>query len=183
MSEDKIYITQAGYDKLQKIKNLYNEAKPLLSDKINRAKSHGDLRENSEYQLALEEKAILDKKLSNLNNTIANCYIIDINKITESKIIYGASITLKKVNDGYQEHFILVSDHESDVDNRLLSISSPFGKKLVGKRLDDTINFNEEDYIITKIEYNAPLVESAVNKSSAKEIEIIEKFIKEDFSY
>ena len=183
MNEDKIYITQAGYDKLQKMKNLYNEAKPLLSEKINRAKAHGDLKENSEYQLAMEEKAILDKKLSTLNNTIANCYIIDISKISETKIIYGASVKLKKVGDGSMEHFILVSDQESDVDNQLLSISSLFGKKLLGKRVDETISLNEEDYVVTSIEYNAELVEKAVNESSQKELEIIEKSIKDNFEY
>jgi transcription elongation factor GreA len=183
MNDDKIYITQTGYDKLQKMKNLYNESKPLLSEKINRAKAHGDLKENSEYQLAMEEKTLLDKKLSTLNNIIANCYIIDISKIVETKIIYGASIKLEKISDKSLEHFILVSDHESDVDNHLLSISSLFGKKLLGKRVGEIITFNEEDYTITSVEYNAQLVEDAVNKSSEKELNIIEKSIKESFNY
>jgi transcription elongation factor GreA len=181
MNEDKIYITEAGYNKLQKIKNLYNESKPLLTQKINRAKSHGDLRENSEYQLAMEEKAILDKKLSELNNIIANCYIIDINKINESKVIYGAIVYFKKNNQ--ENYYILVGDQESDIDNNLLSIFSLLGKSFLGKRVNDSIEFNNDIYTITKIEYNGSLVEKIVNDSGQKELEIIEKSIKESFNY
>lgn len=183
MNEDKIYITEAGYNKLQKIKNLYNESKPLLLDKINRAKSHGDLKENSEYQVAMEEKTLLDKKLSTLNNIIANCYIIDISKINDNKIIYGASVFFKDVNDNHENNYVLVSDQESDVDCKLLSISSLLGKKLLGKRVDDIIDFNDSQYVITKIIYDAPLVEHMVNESAIKEINIIEKSIKENFNY
>ena len=134
----KIYLTQAGYNKLQKMKKIFNDSKQQFTLKVNKAKSHGDLKENFEYAVAIGEKNMVDNKITSINQKISNCYVIDISKIKENKVVYGACIHYCKTEDekiDSENYYLLVSDEESNMDYKLLSMDSLIGNKLLGKRV------------------------------------------------
>ena len=180
MNETKIYMTATGYKKMQDIKNIYLQAKPVLNRKIAIAKSHGDLRENAEYDLAQSEQKILEDKLTDINYIIANSHVIHVNeKNNNQKVMFGAQVFFID-NKEQEDYYILVSDRESNVDYKLLSINSLLGLKFMGKRIDDEIVINDEMFIITKIIYNEELLTNMINKSSEEEFKILKKFYELD---
>jgi transcription elongation factor GreA len=181
----KIYLTQAGYNKLQRMKKIFNDCKPQFTLKVNRAKSHGDLKENFEYTVAIGEKNMIDNKITTINQKISNCYVIDISKIKENKVVYGACIGYRKLSDTVadpQEYYVLVSDEESNMDYKLLSMDSLIGQKLLGKRVGDQFQIGQETYVIESIIYDAEFVDGIVSESAEKELAEIQKSIAEDLS-
>jgi transcription elongation factor GreA len=124
------------------LKRLKSVERPANILAIEEARAHGDLSENAEYSAAKEKQSFLEGKIIELEDKIARAQIIDISKICEEKIVFGAKIKLMDLDIGTEVSYQIVGDTESDISKGKISISSPIAKALIGKRVGDEVTIN-----------------------------------------
>lgn len=132
------YYTEEGLKKLKdELAQLEQIERPRVSQEIADARDKGDLSENAEYHAAKEEQSLLETKIAKLKNVVANARIIDESQLDTSKILIHSIVKLKNTANGMEFTYTLVADSESDVRNGKLSVSSPIGKGLLGKKVNE----------------------------------------------
>jgi transcription elongation factor GreA len=110
-----------------------------LPKEILRAREHGDLSENAEYKAAKERQAFLEGRKAQLQKRMAALSLVNLDKIPADRAAYGSRIVLYDYETEKEIEYTLVSPEETDVSNGLISITSPIGKSLVGKREGDDV--------------------------------------------
>jgi transcription elongation factor GreA len=130
------YYTAEG---LKKLKDELNELKtvqrPSISEQIGEARDKGDLSENAEYDAAKEAQGILEMKISKMENIVANARLIDDTKMDNSKVFILSIVTIKNISNGMEMIYTLVAENEADIKLRKISVDSPIGKGLLGKKI------------------------------------------------
>ena len=136
---DKIVLTQAGYEKLSEELNfLKTKKRREVANQLEFARSLGDLRENSEYETAKEAKHQLEIRIANLEARLGNAQIIDPRDLPEGIALLGSTVQLKNLGTGQTISYTLVAQDEADFSKGKISISSPIGKGLLGKKENET---------------------------------------------
>ncbi|MFH1621681.1 MAG: transcription elongation factor GreA [Candidatus Omnitrophota bacterium] len=139
MSGD-IFLTQAGYDKLKdELDFLKKVRRKEISEQIKEARLKGDLKENAEYSAAKEEQANVEARISELEYKLSSVRIIERENIAKDKAYIGASVTLMDLDTDKKELYILVSKEEADYSQNKISIESPIGKALLGKKIEEVV--------------------------------------------
>jgi transcription elongation factor GreA len=132
------YYTEEG---LKKLKDELHEMKmvqrPAISNQIAEARDKGDLSENAEYDAAKEAQGILEMKIAKLDAIVANARIIDNTNIDNSKVFILSKVKIKNVTNAMEMEYILVAENEADLKAKKISIDSPIGKGLLGKKVGD----------------------------------------------
>ncbi|MBQ2793797.1 MAG: transcription elongation factor GreA [Clostridia bacterium] len=132
---EKKKYTQAGYDALLKELNYLETVKKEENKKeISTARAFGDLSENSEYDAAKQEQAIIAARILELKDLINNAEIVDDSEIDESRISIGSIVVLYSVERGCELTYHIVGSFEADPKNGKISDSSPIGAALLGAR-------------------------------------------------
>ena len=135
-----IPITKGGYEKIvEEVKHLKKVERPAIIAKIAEARSHGDLSENAEYHAAREKQSFIEGKIEYLDGVIANAEVIDVTKLSGDKVLFGATVKLCDNDTDEEVTYTLVGEVESDPDHGKISITSPIGRALIGKMLDDDV--------------------------------------------
>lgn len=140
MKEEKkaIYMTEEGLDKLkERLKEMISVERPSISQQIAEARDKGDLSENAEYDAAKEAQGMLEAKIAQLENQVANARIIDKTKIDTSSVQMLNKVTVKNKKTNKIVTYTLVSESEADFKTGKLSISTPIAKGLIGKKVGD----------------------------------------------
>jgi transcription elongation factor GreA len=136
----KIPMTKEGYEKLkQELDHIIKVERPKNIKDIEEARAHGDLSENSEFHAAKEKQGHLDAKKRELQNKLANAQIIDVSKLTNEKVVFGATVTLADTESGDVKKYTLVGQEEADFKKGKISIQSPVGKALIGHKVGDVV--------------------------------------------
>lgn len=137
---DKVVLTREGYDKLSEELNfLKTKKRREVADDLAKARAHGDLRENSEYDAAKEAKAHLETKIAKLEMKLANAKIVDTSELPSDKAYLGMTVEIKNVKTGDKMTYTLVPPDESDFDAGKIATTSPIGKGLLGKSKNDVV--------------------------------------------
>jgi transcription elongation factor GreA len=137
---DKLPITKQGFEKLKKdLETLRNVSIPENIRDIEVARAHGDLSENAEYAAAKERQSYLHGKLQELENNLASCNIIPLKGINSDKVVFGCYVIIADSEGGEEIKYQLVGPFESDINQNKISVTSPIGKALIGKKIDDEI--------------------------------------------
>lgn len=140
---DKFPITKEGFDKLKKdLEMIKNVSIPENIRDIEVARAHGDLSENAEYAAAKERQSYLYGKSQELENNLASCNIINLTGIVSDKVVFGCYVTIADSNGGEEIKYQLVGPFESDINQNKISVTSPIGRALIGKRIDNEISVN-----------------------------------------
>jgi len=140
---NKVPMTVAGFKDLQaELKKLINKERPAIIAEIAEARGHGDLSENAEYQYAKEQQSLIEGKILELENTIAQAEIIDVSELSGKEIKFGATVKIKDNKSGEESIYQIVGEYESDIKNKKLSINSPMGRGLIGKSKNDVVEVN-----------------------------------------
>lgn len=133
------YYTQEG---LQKMKDELHQMKtverPSISQQIADARDKGDLSENAEYDAAKEAQGLLEMKIAKLEAIVANARIVDESQLDTSKILILSKATIKHLGNGMEFVYTLVAENEADLKQKKISVDSPIGKGLLGKKVGDT---------------------------------------------
>jgi len=111
--------------------------RPSISDQIAEARDKGDLSENAEYDAAKEAQGLLEMKISKLEGIIGNARIIDESNIDNSKVFILSRVKIKNVDNAMELEYTLVAENEADLKAKKISIDSPFGKGLLGKKVGE----------------------------------------------
>ncbi|RME66258.1 MAG: transcription elongation factor GreA [Nitrospirae bacterium] len=136
----RIPFTKEGLEKLKnELDHLLKVERPKVIKAIEEARAHGDLSENAEYEAAKERQAFIETRIRELQDKIARADVIDTSRLDTSKVVFGATVRLFDALDGSEKVFKLVGPEEADVDNGRISVTSPVGRALIGKRVGDEV--------------------------------------------
>tara|TARA_X000000950_G_C13490663_1_gene487669 strand:- start:33 stop:506 length:474 start_codon:yes stop_codon:yes gene_type:complete len=132
------YYSPEGLKKLkEELHQLEQVERPRVTQEIADARDKGDLSENAEYHAAKEEQSHLETKIAKLKNIVANARILDESQLDTSKILIHSNVKIKNTSNGMEFSYRLVADSETDVRNGKLSVNSPIGKGLLGKKVGE----------------------------------------------
>lgn len=133
------YYTAEGLKKLKaELNQLRDIERPKASQAIAEARDKGDLSENAEYDAAKETQGLLEMKISKMEAILANARLIDESQLDTSKVLVLSTVKLKNQNNGMEMKYKLVAESEADLKTGKISVSSPIGKGLLGKKVGDT---------------------------------------------
>ena len=133
------YYTEKGLKDLKKkLDHLKDVQRPLASRAIAEARDKGDLSENAEYDAAKEAQGLLELEISKLEETVANARIIDESKLDNSKVLVLSTVKIKNTANNAILSYKLVAASEADLNKGKISVNSPIGKGLLGKKAGDT---------------------------------------------
>ena len=132
------YYTEKGLKELrQKLDHLKDIERPLASKAIGEARDKGDLSENAEYDAAKEAQGMLEMEISKLEETLSNARIIDESKLDSSKILIHSTVKIKNLTNSAIIEYKLVAQSEANLSQGKISVDSPIGKGLLGKKNGD----------------------------------------------
>ena len=124
----------------EKLSNLKFVERPQISNAIAEARAHGDLKENAEYHAAKELQGLIEAKISEMENALANAQVIDVKDIPETgRVVFGATVTIYDIDEDLEIKYKIVGNLESDPEIGKISIDTPIAKGLVGKFVEDEI--------------------------------------------
>ncbi len=143
------YVTEKGLKKLQEeLKQLETVERPKIKKQIAEARDKGDLSENAEYDAAKEAQGMLEMKISQLKNTIANARVLDESKIDTNKVQIMNTVKIKNKKNNSVMEYTLVSETEADLKQKKISVSSPIAKGLLGSKVGDVVEVEVPNGII-----------------------------------
>jgi transcription elongation factor GreA len=135
---DVSYYTKEGLKKLKdELNHLKDIERPKASNAIGEARDKGDLSENAEYDAAKEAQGMLEMKISKLEAVLSNARLIDESQLDISKVLVLSKVTIKNLNNQMQLNYTLVAESEADLKSGKISVSSPIGKGLLGKKIGE----------------------------------------------
>ena len=133
-----IYLSQEGMDRLQaELKRMKAVERPAAAKAIAEAREKGDLSENAEYDAAKEAQGLLEAKIAELDSQLGRARVIDLSQIDQSKAMMFAKVRIKNLRRGAEMEYQLVSESEADLKAKKISVESPIGKGLLGKKVGD----------------------------------------------
>ncbi|MGY8916349.1 MAG: transcription elongation factor GreA [Flavobacteriales bacterium] len=132
------YYTAEGLKKLKaELNQLKDVERPKSSQAIAEARDKGDLSENAEYDAAKEAQGLLELKIAKLEEIVSNARLIDESQLDTSKVLVLSTVRLKNQANGMEMKYTLVAESEANLKTGKISVSSPIGKGLLGKKVGD----------------------------------------------
>ncbi len=137
---EKVPITKAGFEKIKKdIETIKNVSIPENVRDIEVARAHGDISENAEYSAAKERQSFLYGKKQELENQLATSNVINLKGLKTDKVVFGCYVSLEDIDSGEKIKYQLLGPYESDINQNIISVTSPIGKALIGKRIGNEV--------------------------------------------
>lgn len=132
------YYTKEGMAELkQELDQLENIERPKITKAIATARDKGDLSENAEYHAAREEQAMLEFKIAKLKNVVASARVLDETNLDLTKVLALSKVKIKNIANKMEFEYTLVADNMTNIKAGKISINSPIGKGLLGKKVGD----------------------------------------------
>ncbi|HAR49745.1 transcription elongation factor GreA [Smithella sp. SCADC] len=137
---ERIPITKAGFERLKKdLEIIKNISIPENVRDIETARAHGDISENAEYTAAKERQSFLYGKVQELEHQLAMSNIINLKGLTTEKVVFGCYVSMEDIDSGEEIKYQLLGPYESDINQNKISVTSPIGKALIGKKIGSEI--------------------------------------------
>ena len=156
---DKQPVTINGLNKIKaELNDRKNNIRPKIVQAIAEARSHGDLKENAEYHAAKEEQGLNEKRIQELETTIATANVIDVTKLEKNnKVIFGSTIVVKDLDTEKKNKYTIVGKDEADVRTGLIYYQSPMGRGFIGKNKGEFVEIKtpsgDKNFEITDVQY------------------------------
>lgn len=132
------YLTEEGLKKLQDdLVHLKTIERPNISKQIAEARDKGDLSENAEYDAAKDAQGLLELKISKMEDLLANARLIDESKLDTSKVSVLCKVKIRNQANKAEMTYMLVAENEADLKTGKISVGSPIGKGLLGKKVGE----------------------------------------------
>jgi transcription elongation factor GreA len=140
---DDVFLTQAGYEKLKgELDFLIKVRRKEITEQVREARLKGDLKENAEYDAAREAQSNLENRIAELEFKLSRARIIEREGISTDGVYIGAKVTLLDLDAQNNEAYTLVSKEEADYSQNKISIESPIGKALLGKKINEVVSID-----------------------------------------
>lgn len=156
---NRVPMTQKGAERLRdELERLKTKERPRIIAAIAEARAHGDLKENAEYHAAREMQGFCEGRINELEAALSYADVIDISRLNAGKrIVFGAMVELADEDSGEEVTYQIVGDLEADIKQRMISVSSPFARALIGKNEGDSFEFQApngtRNYEILSVRY------------------------------
>jgi transcription elongation factor GreA len=155
---DKIPMTPEGLAQLEvELRRLRSEERPAVIRALAEAREHGDLSENAEYHAARERQSFIEGRIAELEDIISRAEAIDTSHMSDDVVRFGATVLLADEDTEDESTYRIVGSHEADAGAGRLSITSPLGRALIGKKLGDIVEVTTprgyKSYEVVKIAY------------------------------
>ena len=156
---DKQPITINGLNKIKfELNDRKNNIRPKIVQAISEARSHGDLKENAEYHAAKEEQGLNEKRIQELETTIATANVIDVTTLDKKdKVVFGSTIVVKDLETEKENKYKIVGKDEADVKEGLIYYQSPMGRGFIGKNKGEFVEIKtpsgDKNFEITDVQY------------------------------
>lgn len=135
------YYTEEGLQKLKdELHHLRTTERRAATQAVVDARDKGDLSENAEYDAAREAQALLELRIAKLEEVIANARIVDETKLDLSKASILTTVKIKNLNNGASMKYTLVAENEADLKLGKISVDSPIGRALLGKKVGEKVD-------------------------------------------
>ena len=145
-----VYMTAEGYKKmLEEITFLETVKRPEISRQIAEARDKGDLSENAEYDAAKEAQGLLEMKIAQLKDKVANARMIDDTKLNTHTVQILNKVKIKNTKNNAVMQYMLVSESEANLKEGKIAVSTPIGKGLLGKKVGDIAEIQVPSGIMT----------------------------------
>jgi transcription elongation factor GreA len=137
---DRVPVTRRGFEALKKeLENLKKNERPQNIIAIEEARAHGDLSENAEYAAAKDRQSFIEMRINELEFKLANIDIIETDKLPKDRAVFGSKVVLENIETGEDVSYQLVGPDESDIENGRISVSSPLGRAIIGRKPGDEL--------------------------------------------
>jgi len=151
-------MTAGGYTALdEELKRLKTLERPSVIAAISEARAHGDLSENAEYHAAKERQGWIEGRIAEIEDKIARAQIIDVSRLSGSQVKFGATVTVVDEDTEDEGRYQIVGEHEADVKQGRISLSSPLSRAMIGKEVGEVVEVNTpggvKAYEILKVEW------------------------------
>ena len=151
-------MTAGGYRSLdEELKRLKAVDRPAVIAAISEARAHGDLSENAEYHAAKERQGWIEGRIAEIEDKISRAQVIDVSKLSGDTVKFGATVSLVDEDTEEDARYQVVGDHEADVREGRISLSSPLSRAMIGKAVGDVVEVSTpggiKAYEITKVEW------------------------------
>ncbi|MDP4173334.1 MAG: transcription elongation factor GreA [Bacteroidota bacterium] len=135
-----VYLTKERLVELEKeLQELKTVGRQQIAQKIAEARSHGDLSENAEYDAAKEEQGLFELRISKLENILSRARVIDTSNLPLDQVHILSKVVVKNLTNSNTYEYLLVSPEEADFQAGKISITSPVGQGLMGKKVGDKV--------------------------------------------
>lgn len=142
-------MTEEGYNKiLAEINHLETIKRPEISAQIAEARDKGDLSENAEYDAAKEAQGILEAKIAQLKNLVANARLIDESQIKTDAVQILNKVKIKNIQNNAVMTYTLVADSEANLKENKISVNTPIAQGLMGKKVGDAVEIKVPSGIV-----------------------------------
>jgi transcription elongation factor GreA len=133
-------ITREGYEALKKeLEKIKKIDRPMNIKAIEEARAHGDLSENAEFEAAKNRQSFIEGRLMEIGYKLASADIIDPDTLPKDRAIFASTVVLENIDTGETVEYQLVGPDESDIEKGRISVASPLGKAIVGKKPGEEI--------------------------------------------
>ena len=151
-------ITATGFEKMKiELNNLKQVERPNIVKAISAAREHGDLKENAEYHSAREKQSFIEGRILELEDKVARAKVIDPTKIKDDAVRFSATVALFDCDSEQEVSYTIVSEYDTNINNNLISITSPIARGLINKKAGEEAIINtpkgEKTYEIIAVEY------------------------------
>ena len=141
-------------DELRRLKTL---ERPAVIAAISEARSHGDLSENAEYHAAKERQGWIEGRIAEIEDKISRAQVIDVSKLSGKQVKFGATVTVVDEDTEDESRYQIVGEHEADVKQGRLSLTSPLARTMIGKEPGEVVEVQTpggvKSYEILKVEW------------------------------
>jgi transcription elongation factor GreA len=143
-------MTTKGAEKLkEELKHLKSVERPRITKAIAEARAHGDLSENAEYHAAREQQSFAEGRINHIDSALAEAQIIDVTTLDAGgRVVFGATVDLLNVETDAEVTYQIVGEDEADIEQGLISVTSPIARALIGKEEGDSADVNAPSGII-----------------------------------
>ena len=154
-------MTARGAARLrEELEELKSVKRPAVIQAIAEARAHGDLKENAEYAAAREQQGFIEGRIKQLEGELSHAQIIDVTRLAAGdKVVFGATVDLVDVETGNEVTYQIVGDLEADIKQKLIAISSPIARALIGKHEGDEVTLEApggtHEFEIAAVRYEA----------------------------
>jgi len=153
-------ITKEGSERLRaELDRLKFVDRPRIIAAIAEARAHGDLKENAEYHAARDQQSFAEGRIAELEGALSTAEVIDVSRLNPgNRVVFGAIVDLEDEDTGTAVTYQIVGDLEADIKQRLIAVSSPIARALIGKSSGDSFEFTAPNgvkhYEITGVRYS-----------------------------
>ena len=144
-----IYLSKEGMEKLKdELNYLKSTERPKIINQISEARDKGDLSENAEYDAAKEAQGLLEARIARLENELSKSRVLDEKNIDLSTAKLLTTVKIENIQSKQKMSYTLVSESEADLKNKKISISSPIGRGLMGKKVGEIADISVPSGVI-----------------------------------